>query len=177
MKTKNKSKKKTIKENHTKKQWQLLATRMYRRNLKNDLVIRQLAEDITQKNFTIKKLEKNYEELFNEFTKKLDEYTFANKELAKKNNEVVRAYNGLAELGKFAEEQGIDIKKHSRELPENWKDYKLSQKHTLLESGKVRHEWSLTPPKFVKKKPRTKTKKGEMFYGKPREEDPKDDDK
>ena len=46
------------------------------------------------------------------------------KELAKKNNEVVRAYNGLAELGKFAEEQGIDIKKHSRELPENWKDYK-----------------------------------------------------
>ena len=61
MKTKNKSKKKTIKENHTKKQWQLLATRMYRRNLKNDLVIRQLAEDITQKNFTIKRLEKNYE--------------------------------------------------------------------------------------------------------------------
>ena len=83
----------------------------------------------------------------------------------------------LGDLGKFAEEQGIDIKKHSRELPENWKDYKFSQKHTLLESGKVRHEWSLTPPKFLKKKPRTKTKKGEMFYGKPREEDPKDDDK
>ena len=114
MKTKNKSKKKTIKENHTKKQWQLLATRMYRRNLKNDLVIRQLAEDITQKNFTIKKLEKNYEELFNEFTKKLDEYTFANKELAKKNNEVVRAYNGLAELGKFAEETHVSMGKSKK---------------------------------------------------------------
>ena len=55
---------KTNKSNnkYTKAQWQLLATRMYKRSLKNDLTIRQLAEEITQKQFKIKKLEKYVEE-------------------------------------------------------------------------------------------------------------------
>jgi len=61
---------------------------------------------------------------------------------AKKYNEIVRAYNGLAEMGKFAEDLGIDIRKHRKNLPES-KDYDFSQDSKLLESGKVRHIFKL----------------------------------
>ena len=64
----------------------------------------------------------------------------------KQYNEIVRAYNGLAELGKFADELGIDIRKHRKNLPES-KDYEFSQDSQLLESGKVQHIFKL------KKKP------------------------
>ena len=70
----------------------------------------------------------------------------ANTEILKDHNEIVRAYNGLAEMGKFAEDEGIDIKKHNKMLPENDK-YKFSQSHTLLESGRVKHSWKLKPKK------------------------------
>ena len=69
----------------------------------------------------------------------------ANQEILKDHNEITRAYNGLAEMGKFAEDEGIDIKKHNKMLPERNK-YDFSQSHTLLESGKVKHSW-----KFKKK--------------------------
>ena len=60
----------------------------------------------------------------------------------KDKNDITRAYNGLHSLGKFAEEQGLDIKKASRDLPENQKNkYDFKQKHSLLESGKVTHEY------------------------------------
>ena len=64
----------------------------------------------------------------------------------KKYNEIVRAYNGLHQMGKFAEELGIDIRKHRKNLPES-KDYEFSQDSKLLESGKVQHIFKL------KKKP------------------------
>ena len=64
----------------------------------------------------------------------------------KQYNEIVRAYNGLAELGKFADELGIDIRKHRKNLPES-KDYDFSQDSKLLESGKVQNIFKL------KKKP------------------------
>ncbi len=64
----------------------------------------------------------------------------------KQYNEIVRAYNGLAELGKFADELGIDIRKHRKNLPES-KGYEFSQDSKLLESGKVQHIFKL------KKKP------------------------
>ena len=65
-----------------------------------------------------------------------------------KRAEATRAYNGLHSLGKFAEEQGIDIKKAGQELPESEKNkYNFSQKHTVLESGKVKHEFFLKPKK------------------------------
>ena len=54
----------------------------------------------------------------------------------KQYNEIVRAYNGLAELGKFADELGIDIRKHRKNLPES-KDYDFSHDSKLLESGTV----------------------------------------
>ena len=78
-----------------------------------------------------------------------------NKELIKSHNEITRAYNGLHTIGKMAEDLGIDISKHNKMLPEH-KDYDFSQKHTLLESGKVRHEYKLipkNPPTTKKKKP------------------------
>ena len=76
-----------------------------------------------------------------------------NAELQKKNIEITRAYNGLAMMGKFAVENGIDIKKHNRELPEHpLNKYKFSQKHEVLESGKTRSTWQLTPKKKRKKK-------------------------
>jgi len=133
---------KTNKSNnkYTKAQWQLLATRMYKRSLKNDLTIRQLAEKYVEESA----------ELF------CDKYEALEKQivkLQKTNFEVTRAYNSLAEMGKFAEEQGIDIKKHTKELPENkYKDFKFSQKHEVLESGKVRSTYKLTPPKKTTKK-------------------------
>ena len=70
-----------------------------------------------------------------------------NREIIKSHNEITRAYNGLHNIGEFAQDLGIDIKKHNKMLPENNPDYDFSQKHTLLESGKVRHEYKLTPKK------------------------------
>ena len=62
--------------------------------------------------------------------------------------EVTRAYNALAEAGKFAIELGIDIKKHQSELPENrWKDWTFEAGQTILESGKIRSHYKIKPPK------------------------------
>ena len=66
-----------------------------------------------------------------------------NKDLLKAHNEITRAYNGLHHMGKFAEEIGVDIKEHNKMLPENNEYEGFEQKHTLLESGKVRHQWSI----------------------------------
>jgi len=145
---------KKSKNNYTKAQWKLLATRMYKKALKNDLTIRQLAEDNFQKQCKIKKLEKYIEESAELFC---DRYEALEKQIAKlqkTNIDVTRAYNALAEMGKFAEEQGIDIKKHIKELPENnkYKDFTFSQKHEVLENGKVRSKYTLTPPKKTTKK-------------------------
>ena len=74
-----------------------------------------------------------------------------NREIIKSHNEITRAYNGLHSIGEFAQDLGIDIKKHNKMLPENNPDYDFSQKHTLLESGKVRHEYKLTPKNPPKK--------------------------
>ena len=74
-----------------------------------------------------------------------------NREIIKSHNEITRAYNGLHSVGEFAQDLGIDIKKHNKMLPENNPDYEFSQKHTLLESGKVRHEYKLTPKNPPKK--------------------------
>jgi hypothetical protein len=74
-----------------------------------------------------------------------------NTELLKSHNEITRAYNGLHTIGEMAQDLGIDIKKHNKMLPENSDDFQFDQKHTLLENGKVRHEYKLTPKKKPKK--------------------------
>ena len=63
-----------------------------------------------------------------------------NKELLKDHIEITRAYNGLHQMGKFAEEQGIDIKKHNNKLPEY---HQFEQEHKLLESGRVQHIYKM----------------------------------
>jgi len=63
-----------------------------------------------------------------------------NQELLKDHIEITRAYNGLHQMGKFAEEQGIDIKKHNDKLPEY---HQFEQEHKLLESGRVQHIYKM----------------------------------
>ena len=70
-----------------------------------------------------------------------------NQELLQSHHEITRAYNGLHEMGKFAEELGIDIKQHQDQLPENNKDYKFEQEHKLLESGRVQHIYKIKKDK------------------------------
>ena len=60
--------------------------------------------------------------------------------------ELTRAYNGLAQMGQFAEEIGVDIKKYNGQLPENNK-WDFEQKHTLTETGKVKHQYRMKPKK------------------------------
>jgi hypothetical protein len=70
-----------------------------------------------------------------------------NQKILKDHNEITRAYNGLADMGRFVEKEVID--RHNKMLPENdqeeFTDFK--QKHTLLENGKVLHEWSMKKKK------------------------------
>ena len=72
-----------------------------------------------------------------------------NEEYVKENQELTRAYMGLHHMGKFCVEQGIDIKKYIKKLPEQnkYKDFTFDQKHTVLESGNVKHIYTITPPK------------------------------
>ena len=63
-----------------------------------------------------------------------------NKNILKDHHEITRAYNGLHQMGKFAEEEGIDIKKHNRQLPENME---FHQSHELMESGRVKHVYGI----------------------------------
>ena len=75
-------------------------------------------------------------------------------EANKNTSEALRAYQGLAKMGKYAESMGIDLEEASRNLPESQKNkYDFKQKHTLLESGKVTHKY------FFGKKKNGKAKK------------------
>ena len=99
--------------------------------------------EIKEKNLKIDELQKLYDEAIevnNDVVEKNRDCIKANQTLLKDHNEIVRAYNGLAEMGRYAEETGVDIKKHRSQLPEG---YEFNQKHTLLESGKVKHSYGL----------------------------------
>ena len=78
--------------------------------------------------------------------KKNRDFVKTNKKLVKRHIEITRAYNGIAEMGKFAEELGINIKEHQEKLPE----HEFNQKHTLMESGRVNHSYTFLPK--IKKK-------------------------
>ena len=135
--------------------------RLFARVKQDGLQFNELVKEITWHRNTIrelkiagkknaKKYNTDFSKMYMEYAKTVDEYTKANEELSKANlklvkdiNEVTRAYNGLHSMGKFAQEQGIDIKKYQRRLPE----YGFSQKDTLFEGGKVRHEFNVTKKK------------------------------
>ena len=97
---------------------------------------------------------KNQDKVLNVLKDRLREYhekhsdcLEKNQELLQAHHEITRAYNGLHEMGKFAEELGIVIKQHNDRLPENNKDYKFEQEHKLLESGRVQHIYKIKKDK------------------------------
>ena len=105
--------------------------------------IETLQDEIKEKNLKIDELQKLYDEAIEvneDVVNKNRDCIKANQTLLKDHNEIVRAYNGLAEMGRYAEEIGVDIKKHRSQLPEG---YEFNQSHTLLESGKVKHSYKL----------------------------------
>ncbi len=115
--------------------------------------IETLEEDLRHKNNLVRrwvihgyKSAKKVEERFKEYKEANEGLSKQNKEVIKDNYELTRAYNGLSQMGYFAEELGVDIKKHNGKLPENNK-WDFSQKHTLTEDGKVRHQYKLKPKK------------------------------
>ena len=59
---------------------------------------------------------KNLEVDWEDCLKKNKDAIKKNKQLIKSHNEITRAYNGLHQLGKFAEQEGIDIRKHQKQL-------------------------------------------------------------
>ena len=70
-----------------------------------------------------------------------------NKAILKDHHEITRAYNGLHQMGKFAEQSGIDITKHNKQLPEY---DQFEQKHILMESGRVNHVYTFKKKKETK---------------------------
>ena len=109
--------------------------------------IESFEDQIKEKNLKIEELQNLYDEAIEvnaDVVDKNRDCIKANQTLLKDHNEIVRAYNGLAEMGRYAEETGVDIKKHRSQLPEG---YEFNQKHTLLESGKVKHSYSLKKKK------------------------------
>jgi len=83
-----------------------------------------------------------------ELEKRLEDCQKENEDCHKQKTEAIRAYQGLAQMGKFAEEMGIDLKQACEDLPESEKNkYDFNQKHTVLESGKVKHQYFMRPKK------------------------------
>jgi len=80
----------------------------------------------------------------NDVMAKNDDCIKKNTQLLKSHNEITRAYNGLHTMGKFAEEEGIDIKEHNKQLPENME---FHQSHELMESGRVKHVYGIKKKK------------------------------
>ena len=118
--------------------------------------IQTLEEDLRRKNNLIRRWvihgyrsAKIAEQRFKEYREANEDLFKQNKEVIKDNYELTRAYNGLHQMGMFAEELGVDIKKHNGHLPENSK-WDFEHKHTLTESGKVKHQYKLKPKKEAK---------------------------
>jgi len=118
--------------------------------------IENLQEDIRQKSNLIRRWQLHGYRSAKQINKVLEDYKEANKDLSKQNKEVLkdnyeltRAYNGLSQMGHFAEEMGVDIKKYNGKLPENNK-WDFEQKHTLTEDGRVKHQYKLIEKKKVK---------------------------
>ena len=119
-----------------------LALFMLKRSKQDAKDIKGITEVLTWQKNHIEDLKKINEKMVDKYEDALETQEKELQECHKDKNDVTRAYNGLHSLGKFAEEQGLDIKKASRDLPENQKNkYQFKQKHSLLESGKVSHEY------------------------------------
>ena len=86
----------------------------------------------------INSLKKMNEMLVDRHEDQIEELEKQIEELTLQRNEGIRAYNGLAQMGKFAEDMGIDLQSAKDDLPEAEKNkYDFKQTDKVLESGKV----------------------------------------
>ena len=91
--------------------------------------------------------------LIDKYEDRIEELEKELQDCAKQRNDSIRAYNGLAQMGKMAEQMGIKLEEACKNLPDNERNkYEFSQKHTVLESGKVKHAYHLKPKKNGKDK-------------------------
>jgi len=151
-------------EHISNEQYDKLLTIIFERIKADETCFKKLVSDIEKKNERIDFLDDYVENEIDKLNKLIEQRTIEyknanvhlvdiNAELQKKNIEITRAYNGLAMMGKFAVENGIDIKKHNRDLPEHpLNKYKFEQKHEVLESGQTKSTYQLTPKKKKKGK-------------------------
>ena len=74
--------------------------------------------------------------------------------LIKDNFALTRAYDGLSQMGKMAEDLGINIEEHRWKLPENEKnhDYQFKHETKLMESARVKNVFKFKMPDSERKK-------------------------
>ena len=105
----------------------------------------------------IKIKDAEYFKLYNhtlELQKVNNQYADYNERLVKDNFALTRAYDGLSQLGKMAEDLGINIEEHRWRLPENEKNHDWQFKHEskLMESGRVKNVFKFKMPESERKK-------------------------
>ena len=125
-----------------------LAEGMLARSKQDAWNIEKLSGILHSQNLTLKENKKGISILVDKYEDRIEELEKQIEELTKQRNEGTRAYNGLAQMGKFAEDMGIDLQSAKDDLPEAEKNkYHFKQTDTVMESGKVKHEIKLTPKK------------------------------
>ena len=125
---------------------QKLALGMFARSKQDAEDIKKLSEILYSQKQTIDENKKGISILVDKYEDRIGELEKQIEELTKQRNESTRAYNGLAQMGKFAEDMGIDLQSAKDDLPEAEKNkYDFKQTDTVMESGKVKHQMFLKP--------------------------------
>ena len=120
----------------------------------NYKALEELNKVIYNKLLVTEKAFKNLVEHTKELKKVNDEFADQNERLVKDNFALTRAYDGLAQMGKMAEDLGINIEEHRWRLPENKKnhDYQFKHEAKLMESSHVKNVFKFKLPKSERKK-------------------------
>ena len=122
-----------------------LANLMFDRSKQDSWNIEKLSGVLNSQNILLKDNKKGISILVDKYEDQIEELEKQVEELTKQRNEGTRAYNGLAQMGKYAEGIGIDLQSAKDDLPEAEKNkYDFKQTDTVLESGKVNTEMKLT---------------------------------
>ena len=123
-----------------------LAEGMLARSKQDAWNIEKLSGILHSQNLALKENKNGISILVDKYEDRIGELEKQIEELTKQRNESTRAYNGLAQMGKFAEDMGIDLQSASADLPEAEKNkYDFKQTDTVMESGKVKHQMFLKP--------------------------------
>ena len=115
-----------------------LAEGMFARSKQDAWNIEKLSGVLNSQNILLKDNKKGISMLVDKYEDQIAELEKQVEELTKQRNDSTRAYNGLAQMGKFAEDMGIDLQSAKDDLPEAEKNkYDFKQTDKVLESGKV----------------------------------------